>query len=222
VWSAGLLALAYASVVIQKKFWFYHHGALLPFAVVLMIWGLRRFFALQAWRVFLAAVLIAAIGFAAAPPWPENDHRTVRMNYRVHVLRAARHLMGAMTRTEFLSVFVRGSGFNYLGAERLGGIVRMHAKPDDTLWVVGFNPIAYWVSGLRCPSRFFTTHLLVDAPGGYRGGAWRAEHEGALRHRPPTFVAVPLPHVQRWADAGYRAVGELGGWVVLKRSSVTS
>jgi hypothetical protein len=143
------------------------------------------------------------------------------MNYRAHVIRSASYLSGAMLRSEFLGVFARGSSFNYLGAERLGQIIRVHAKPGDTLWVVGFNPIAYWVSGLRCTSRFFTSHLLVGAPGGYRDGAWRREHQDALHRRPPTLVAVPHQQAHRWSDAGYRAVGELGGWVVLRRLPVT-
>ncbi|MBW2271368.1 MAG: glycosyltransferase family 39 protein [Deltaproteobacteria bacterium] len=212
---AALLAAAWASVLIQRKFWAYHHEVLVPFAVASLLWGLRTAFSAHPGAVFAAALAMVGVGFSTAPGWLFNELRPAPMNYRTHAVLAWRHARGDIDREQYVRLVSRSPRESSI--RELGKIIASEATPGDTLCVLGYQPLVYTVSGLRCTSRVFVTLVLSGEASAHRGGAWVSDHLSALRSDPPTFFLVPEAGRVEIPGAAYRDLAKGGGWVVLRR-----
>jgi hypothetical protein len=207
------LLLSAAAVAAQRKFYGYHWGLTLPAVAALGGWGLAALGG--GWRALGAAAALAAAGLAAGTPWDVNPG----WSYRAHALSAARYATGGLDRPSFLEPFTGRYRYNYALHEQLAAAIRGRMAPGDTLCVRGFEPAAYTLTGLRCPSRFFADFPISDPRIHYRKQEWAAEHERALAQQPPTFLVTArgLGEVPTRLVEGYVEVAEAGPFVLLHR-----
>lgn len=181
-----LTAFAFASVVLQQRFFPYHYVVAVPFIAGCVLMGLRAVFGggathARTFGPLLAALCLTAIAFYAAPRWcTARNH-----SYRAHTTAALAYRAGRLPRREFLRPFV---GYNFLDHyavhERIGLAIRKRAEAGDSLCVRGFAPAIYQVSGLRCPSR----HVMQPFPAGLP--RWELEFFGSVRRDRPRFLVT--------------------------------
>jgi hypothetical protein len=214
---AALLAAAWVSVLVQRKFWTYHHEVLVPFAVAFLLWGLRATLSDRPGRVFAATLATVGVGFSTAPGWLFNELRPAPMNYRTHAVLAWRHARDEVARDEYVRLVSRSPREPWI--RELGKSIESEAAPGDTLCVLGYQPLVYTVSGMRCTSRFFVTLVLSGEASAHRGGTWVSDHLSALRRDPPTFFLVPEAGRVDIPGVVYRDLAKAGGWVVLRRET---
>jgi hypothetical protein len=94
---------------------------------------------------------------------------------------------------------------------------------SDTICVRGCAAPIYQVTGLRCPSRFFSEDTVA-----FGLPEWSPEHEADLEESPPTFfVTFSDRHseIQQYVRRGYRLHDDIEHgisprYVVLERPSV--
>jgi hypothetical protein len=149
--------------------------------------------------------------------WITNN----RVSYRTVTTSFWEYLRGYQTRTAYLQKFVGGYGYNYLQQESIGETIRGRARPGDQVIVRGFEPTIYAVSGLRCPSRFFSDFPLTDPlVKNYNTTTWPAEHERTCWTNPPRFVVTFTRNpqdVKAIIDRGYYKAAYSGPFVLLQR-----
>jgi hypothetical protein len=224
----ALVGFAVLTVAAQRKFFAYHWVVVAPFLALTATWGLLVLCRSRRWPVAIASASAAAFvlgGVGARVPYHSL--------YSHHVFAVWEYVRGASTRETFLGPYVGPFGSEYPILERFGLEVAARAKPGDTLCVRGYLPAIYVVSRLRCPSRLpWEQHIGVGAIQEGAEGAvfpaddvrerWRLAHAEALAQSPPTFIVTFSSREEdRTARAaeGYREVFELGGRVLLERSS---
>ncbi len=209
-----LLLACFGAVALQRRFFIYHFALLLPFIIGTALCSLDNLSPRQRWLRPAIAVVVVTLCFV----WPPKRPGFEGVDYREQATRALRYAAGEATRDEFLASFVGFDGFDYLASERAGQLIRGRAGEGDTLCVVGYQPVFYLVSGLRCPSRFFATHLVSTgnpfASRPSEPSAYAAEHVARMIEHPPTFMAQRTP-----LRDGYRPIGQFGEWFVLERDS---
>ena len=181
--------LGLASVAVQFRFWIYSFATSLPFLSVLWAYLFVRILGqFQSWsadfgrrgwqvaRVFVWVVLVSLIltplasfsadfldRYRSAAIWargPEAAHR----DYSWNALYA--HWGEMMEVIDF---------------------VKGNSDAGDAIYVWGFEPLIYYKSGRRCPTRF-VTNMPQIAP--WCPPAWREELIRDLRADPPTLVVV--------------------------------
>jgi hypothetical protein len=69
--------------------------------------------------------------------------------------------------------------------EAIGRWINARATPGDTVCVRGLATPIYQVTGLRCPSRFFSQDTV-----GFGLPEWTPEERQDLLDRPPTFLVT--------------------------------
>jgi hypothetical protein len=221
---AALLALALASTLIQDKLLAYYWATALPFVVVWVLcatWQLFESVQARAGLVLLSgALVVLGTPLARRPPGEAWEWRPppVTSVWRASVAYA----LGRLEREQYLA------RFSYLYPQQqvdsLARIVRAAAQDGDTLCVHdAFLPPLYTLTGLSCPSRFFSDHLLrfiqsaAEPPAGVAD--WESEHERALEQHPPTLVVMPLEpgELELWGHE-YRSLATVGNFSVLRLS----
>ncbi len=212
-----LLLLSYGAVALQRKFWGYHHGVMVPFITIAILFASLRVFSRRPRAVFAFVLVAVAVGFLLAPPWAFNERRRVPMTYRVHVGRLLAWATGAITRDQYLQVFIHDYGYNYLELATMAREIRSQAHQGDSLCVFGFEPPIYLLSRLRCPSRFFATHLIYGELEAYREGAWRKEYEKKILRNPPTFLVLGPERYTGWVREQYTPIRTVGRWLIVRQ-----
>jgi hypothetical protein len=216
--AVGLFATAFATVVLQQKFFDYHWGVTGPFLVMMAAGGLVTLARqLRPALAFFGAVALAALGLALAPPWNANPN-VDWMSYQGAVLR---RMAGDLSERDFLRRFVAEARYDYLSHRELAdAIATRGGGPGDGLHVRGFELTVYALTGMRSPSRFVSELPLDNPAWAYQRSVWRAEHAEALADDPPRFFVtfVDRPGDIRQLEArGYRPVTRAGMLLLLER-----
>ena len=191
-YALGLLLLAAGclAVVLQRKFYGYHWGALAPLMALplaCLAADLERTLARRqgAWPGLgtgLAAVLLLA-GFATTGS---------ARNYAHTASLTVQYLLGRIEREQFLAPFVLDHNTPYAQQEVVGRWIAGHSSPTDQVAVRGFEQVVYAVARRRAPTRFFWTRWLTEPRRAYRREEWLAEDRDALQRHPPRYVVVNL------------------------------
>jgi hypothetical protein len=220
---ALLSAVLALSVTIQGKYLAYHWGVMTPVLVAILALGSAQIVAWSPAASKAAVVALVLFAFVLANPtkfW-RQDFR--QLPYRSHVRAVIALAAGDESRWEFLDRY--DYLHEYRDAEAAGRQANIMAGPGDTLCVLGqFAPAVYTAARLRCPSRFFSDHVLVyltwqpQLAGAFH--AWTDEHWATLLRSPPTFLVVrhalllrPPPQLL----SQYRKVAQFGGQTLLRR-----
>ena len=164
--AAGLLlwVLAVAQVVLQGKFWIYHyHVVLLPLVITSALgveWLAQRLGELGPIRRvsrLAAASLVGLISIALL--WP---HASLLRQY-VELHRMGPYWRGESSRQEYLATYRWGAAGDYDAAENeaVAARVARETQPDDSIFVWGFEPSVYRLSGRAPASRFLYDYPLM-------------------------------------------------------------
>ncbi len=175
----ALIVAAFASVCVQRKFYWYHWGIVVPVGAVAAVQGLKDLVSIRAAPVLGAVVLAGTY----AVTWPARvwAHLAVR---------SAEYAAGKLPRSDFLREFDLPGFYDYARDERIGIWIGAHSGPEDLVAVRGFEPAIYAVARRRAPTRFFWTEWLNDSRRAYRRSEWLAEDRTALIARPPRYVVA--------------------------------
>ena len=194
----GLLAAwfiaALAGVWVQRKFFGYHWTPVLPPLVALAGIGLdvalqgvarvRPLRALRVPRLGVAVGTLLALGWALGAQWH-------------HYRAAVAFLEGKLPREQYLARFGRPFAGDYsaLADQWVAEHLREHTRPNDPVFIWGFEPLIYVLANRRPPTRFAFNQPLTT-PG--TPDSWREELLRDLQQRPPEVFIVAekdaIPH----------------------------
>jgi hypothetical protein len=104
-----------------------------------------------------------------------------------------------LPRATYLERFGRpGEGdYSYLGTTWAAAYARTTMRPEEGLFVWGFEPGVYLLSGRWPPTRF---HFAVPLVSPWTPAAWRRELLRDLTARPPSLVMVLRNDAIPWAS----------------------
>lgn len=177
-----LWLLAGAAIMLtQAKGYAYHWQPMLPPLAllaaesvdVLLARFTRWLSSRRATAVYRLAALVAAAGFiafTASTTWDDTW----------------RYLTGRETQLDYYSRLWTGPA---LAADslRVADYVRERTPSDASLYIFGFRPEVYFMSGMMPPTRFM---FLTPVVGSWYPRAWRDELLQALEENPPAYVLV--------------------------------
>lgn len=219
----GLLAFQFIGITVQAKFFQYHFGASIPLIALIAGQGYYKL-----WRrlgpgsssgtLAFAAFLIVA----ATMKLPVNDtpgggfwHRSVT---RLEYLLSAGHSMNRQELDEELHYV---GGYNLAIARSTAQEVRRLTQEGDSIYVWGFEPAIYSLSGRR-PSSSYIYNVPQRAQW-QSERAWRKLYRDLEKHPPAAVVTQRrdamhfvtgtrldstdslelFPRFQRWLEDGY-------------------
>ncbi len=228
---AGGVLLGLVGAALQGKFFHYHWIPLLPFAAMGTGLGLQSMLAgrsgaragagVLAGGGLLLAVLAA---FSARPTWPERRAALEGL--------ASRASRSEIAGDAAFGAFGGGDyspGATYAAAERLAALTR----PDDRVFVWGFEPLLYLVADRAPASRFIYNAPLLSP---WCPHPWIDRTLADLRRDPPAAIvvvrndAIPwvtgvpfdsetalgyFPDLARLIRAEYRPAAEVEDFVIL-------
>jgi hypothetical protein len=184
----GVIAIHVAGIAMQGKFFAYHYGATLPLISLLGGLGLYKL-----WRKCLSGGLGGALAFfsfvAVAVPmrYAVRDLPQFlweRSWIRLHYLSR----MAPYDTREAMDAELSYVADYSLSADRaVAREVRARTRRDDKLFVWGFEPAIYWLSG-REPSSRFIYNVAQRSP--WQADYARRELLSDLRKNPPALVVV--------------------------------
>ena len=191
----ALLALtAYAGVLIQAKFFWYHWLAVLPFVALLGGKGLADL-ARTLLREQRRAVAYAGVAAAVAvlvyltPAMTEGA---------IQQWRGVRdYFAGDTSRRAFNNQFgpYGGGTYSYLADVQVARYVNEHTQPGDTIYVYGYEALVYLLSQRESASRFFYVFPVIST---WTPPQWRAEWVNDLNTREPRYLLVQANEGAPW------------------------
>ncbi len=187
-WLVLLWALAGLLIMLaQAKGYDYHWLPLLPPLALLAADALDRLLALAARRglarrggapaAALCALLLLAL--LAVPMWT----------------RAWPYLTGAQDQQAYYSRFQAGEDFNAGESLAMASLLRERVVPGDSLYIWGFRPEVYYLSGLNPATRFIFQFPLVGA---WYPAEWREENAEVLWAALPPYTLVLQADYMPW------------------------
>ncbi len=231
--------LAVTGVAVQKKFFLAHWAPLVPWLCMLAALGIdttaRRVCLWLGARPDRSRVPIAVLSLAAVCALVPLS---TRAGYGAEHLRAwARQLGGApAARAAYLHRFGRyGHGdFSFVADMEAAAWLRSTTRPDQRVFIWGFEPLVYFLAERRPASRFLENATIVSPAS---NPAWRDELVGELKRDPPEVVLVltgdrglenvhgikgdsretlrsELPELQDWLAQNYREERQLEHFTV--------
>lgn len=191
----GLATLcAYLGVLIQAKFFLYHWLAVLPFLSLLGGRGLaclsQALLARLRWQTAIPAVAaVVALLVVLSPPVTDNA---------LHQWRGvAQYYSGPVSRSAFNNQFgpyAQGT-FSYLADDEVGRYLRAHTEPDDTVYVYGYEPLVYLISGRESASRFIYVFPIIST---WSPPAWKDEFYRELDENRPRYILIQANEGAPW------------------------
>jgi hypothetical protein len=226
-----LAGSALVTVVLQGHYFTYHWQVFAPILALAFLWGIQ---ALQATTprskmnvVCTASVAALVVVGLVASPTNGMIARDEGLDYGRQFSAAWNLVRGTASAAEYVKPFRRPwAGLcSSAASQSVGQLVQAKAAPTDALCVARtFCPSVYLESERRCPSRFFSDHLLRylrESPGGsgpFQG--WLDEYQRDLRRSPPTFL---VSDVAKWRGAAalvgtsYRPIAQSENLILLER-----
>ncbi|MBX3246272.1 MAG: hypothetical protein KF901_03740 [Myxococcales bacterium] len=213
--AALFLGAAILSVAAQQKYWLYHWGAaLIPLAFAASM-ALARVVHQAHERLFVGVAFAAAL-LALAPAWQSDPTHS----YRSYVASGVWRLTGeegVAARDSFGRGEAAWAWSIHRGLAEL--VLEQRPGPEDALYVRGYEPGVYVLTGMAAPFRF-----VVDEHFWYARSElterWEREHEAKLREVRPRFVITFVDRVhdtRMLTGLGYEHVGAVAGFVLLER-----
>ncbi|MBN2498850.1 MAG: glycosyltransferase family 39 protein [Deltaproteobacteria bacterium] len=184
IWALALWLMSLAGVFWQSKFWIYHyHVILLPLclatgaALAGLAEGAPSRRGARAALVGACALLLTTPQIAALTTYMQ-DHRLLE------------YCLCGLERQVYEGTYTWG-GTDYDAADTRAAAQRIRAetKPDDPIFVWGFEPGVYFLSGRRPASRFLYDYPLLPQFGALQE-RFVARLLADLRARPPRLFAV--------------------------------
>lgn len=156
----AMLLASIATVAVQRKFFAYHWGVVVPFLVLIAAYGVAEGARVDWPRTRAAIAALVVLGFLLAPTWLSND----RYSYRSYVSGPWwRHIvLGHPGPWRFSRVFVGMGDYSWRNQLRIANAIKERVKPFDLLHVRGFELGMYVLTDLDTPTRFVTEVLLDD------------------------------------------------------------
>jgi len=91
---------------------------------------------------------------------------------------------------------LRGHGtYSFKASEEVAGYVRVRTKPGDTVFVWGYDPNFYLLSGRDSASRFLSLLPLMPT---FTPAAWRHEFVQELERKRPAYILLQRGENARW------------------------
>ncbi|MEZ4226042.1 MAG: glycosyltransferase family 39 protein [Polyangiaceae bacterium] len=234
----GVISVHVAGIAMQGKFFQYHYAATLPLIALLAGLGLYKL-----WRRCLGQGLGGPFAFAAFV--------AVALSMRIAVRDLGSFWDRAALRTSYVlglsnlhsrelldKELYRVADYN-LDANRLvAAEIRQRVPEGEPIYVWGFEPGLYWLSGRPASSRY-----IYDVPQRVRWERERARRElmQELRDRPPFLVVVQhgdrfswvtgddfdsaeavatFPELESWLQAGYQKTQSIEDFDLYERRPV--
>jgi len=186
-WLLLLTAAACVGVVVQVKLFWYQFGPLVPLLALLSGWT---------WDSLLSAAvrargrvaayagggaLAAAVLFGSTEVWD---------NGRRDWLNSVAYLRHPEEREALRNEYAA-----YPARERVAAYLAAQTTPGERIYVWGFDPHLYLLSGRASASRFLVSFPLMSdwAPAG-----WRASFLAELEAQPPRYIVVQRGHAGSW------------------------
>lgn len=211
-WRLALLWLLAALLImlVQAKGYDYHWLPMLPPLALLAADALDRLIWLAAQRglaqrseipaAALAALILLALPATALwrPAWP--------------------YLTGAEDQLTYYSRFQAGADFNAGESLAVVNLLRERVVPGDSLYIWGFRPEVYYLSGLNPATRFIFQFPLVGA---WYPAEWRDDNAEVLWAALPPYTLVLqadyMPWVTGWDEDSHTLLqeyNELNDWLI--------
>lgn len=192
------LALAAVAVAAQGKYFGYHWIPVLPPLALLAGLGLER----------AVATGTHPRGKASSLPAVRERARLLALLFPLvwtlfveapAYLDGARVVMGALPPEAYLERFGRpgGGDHSFLANTWAAAYARETTRPEDGLFIWGFEPVVYLLSGRTSPTRF---HFSVPLVSPWAPASWREELLRDLATRPPALVMVLRNDAIPWAS----------------------
>lgn len=184
----GVIAIHVAGIAMQGKFFAYHYGATLPLVSLLAGLGLYKL-----WRRCLAGGVGGPVAFfsfvAVAVPMRYAVRDLPQFVWERSWIRAHYLLQMAPfdTREAMDEELSYVADYNLSANRLVAREVRARTRRDDAVFVWGFEPSIYWLSG-RAPSSRFIYNVAQRSP--WQADYARKELMADLRHEPPALVVV--------------------------------
>jgi hypothetical protein len=184
----GVIAIHVAGIAMQGKFFAYHYGATLPLISLLGGLGLYKL-----WRKCLTGGLGGALAFfsfvAVAVPmrYAVRDLPQFlweRSFIRLHYLLRLSPYDSREAMDQQLSYV---ADYDLMADRMVAREVRAHTRREDKVYVWGFEPAIYWLSG-REPSSRFVYNVPQRSP--WQMQYARRELMADLARNPPAMVIV--------------------------------
>jgi len=191
----ALLALtAYAGVLIQAKFFWYHWLAVLPFVALLGGKGMAD----------LAAALcrerrrvVAYLGVAAAVA--EQFYLTPAISAgAIQQWRGVIDFYGGEARRRaYNNQFgpYGGGTYSYIADEQVAQYLREHSAPGDEIYIYGYEALVYLLSQRESASRFFYVFPVIST---WTPPEWRADWVRALDTKLPRYILIQANEGAPW------------------------
>ncbi|MCL4248169.1 MAG: glycosyltransferase family 39 protein [Anaerolineae bacterium] len=196
------LLIAFVIMLVQLRGYDYHWLPMLPPLALLGALGLTRMLDLAArwrWTNLLAALVLLAILINGIYP------------------RAWAYLTGQEDRFAYGDRFVAGE-FIAGESERVADYLRARSVPGDSLYIWGFRPEVYYISGLNPPTRFIFQFPLVA---NWYPPAWREENADLLWAALPPYVLILQVDYMPWVTGSeddsntlLQSYTELNNWLI--------
>jgi hypothetical protein len=218
-WLFLAAVLAFASVVVQARYFTYHFVVTSSFVAALCVLGLRelaRNASAPSWPQLGGVALAIGLAFYAGPRWTSGRDQS----YARFTRDLIGYLRGTTPREAMLAPFVgRRPLDSVVYSERVAKRINEFKRPGDTLCTRGFLTPLYPLTGLRCTSR----HIVEDnVPTGLPD--WKREYKTTLEQRPPTFMVTFSDRPKDVAylkGRGYKQVAREGMFVILSTRDVS-
>ena len=181
----GWLLVATASIFVQVKFYDYHWLPVLPPLALLVGGGFLAF------RCLLSS-LFRRLGAAQGHKKATMVAGVLVLGYLVFRVVSYPWLIGygwhclAADERDYLARF-GGEQDNYVTNLEVAHYVAMRSKPDDRLFIWGFEPVIYVLSDRRPATRFIYSYPLVGA---WYPAYWRGQAMDQLYASNPAFILV--------------------------------
>jgi len=174
------------SFFIQGRYYHYH---MLPVIAPLALLGSQGFFSLWSHPALntrfyyiktkcLLAFIVMLLLFIAISP-----HIMFTFNF-------TRSFFDSNKTTEFYSrYFTNKNGFSLNTINKTVQFIKENTAQEDLIFIWGFQPLIYFLSGYQAPTRFFFSAALI-APFNIKKNEWMAEVIADLQRKPPQYIIV--------------------------------
>lgn len=202
------VALAYLGIAAQAKFFTYHYFYLLLPAALLAGWAwdrcfgaLRRSLATGAARA-ASAVIVALLALST----PEVLDVAIAQ-WRSNIA----YYRDPDDRESFFDYFGpwNGGSFSYLASAATADYIAVRTRPEDTIYVWGYDPLVYLLAQREPASRFIYSFPLMT---NWSPPHWKAEFIADLERRAPLYFLVQRYEGARWITGLTVDSGEYIAW----------
>jgi hypothetical protein len=191
----ALMLTAYLGVLLQAKFFWYHWLAVLPFLALLGGKALADAASVLRPRGRPAAVLgMAALAVALLFLSPQVTDAAVRQWKGV-----GDYFGGPARRERFNNQFgaYGAEPYSYLADDEVSRYIRARTTPSDTIYVYGYEPLVYLLSGRESASRFIYVFPVISP---WAPESWRDELYADLRSKRPRYIIIQADQGAPWID----------------------